>query len=204
MNKNPTNNYKKFDNEAFTRHMPVAVETDQASSCWTNDVKIIVKLNNARKIAICYEEDVNKLSKTGKKPPSKLCCRCRLEHRLVRALSSDRLCKYQTNIIMFLFLCQPNQVKNKSFFFIKIVQNSIVFCLDDPTMSNTCVIVFVLHHMCSYLFTFSGTCMCLCTIRLSCTYLFTCKCLRYYMCSLLSLVHLILFSLLLVSYLHLF
>lgn len=106
---------------------------------------------------------------------------------------------------MFLFLCQPNQVKNKSFFFIKIVQNSIVFCLDDPTMSNTCVIVFVLHHMCSYLFTFSGICMCLCT-TLSCTYLFTYKCLRYCMWSLLSLVHLILFSLLLVlmSYFHLF
>lgn len=40
-------------------------------------------------------------------------------------------------------------------FFIAIVQNSIMFCLDVPTMSNTCAIVFVFYHMCAYLFTFS-------------------------------------------------
>lgn len=65
INKNPTNNYKKIDNEALTRHRPAVVETDLVSSCWTNDVKIIVKLNNARKIAIC-SDDVNKLSTKGK------------------------------------------------------------------------------------------------------------------------------------------
>lgn len=48
-----------------------AVKTDQASSCWTNDVKIIVKLNNARKIAICSDKDVNNLSTKGiTRPPS--------------------------------------------------------------------------------------------------------------------------------------
>uniref|UniRef100_K1QCZ2 FP protein C-terminal domain-containing protein n=1 Tax=Magallana gigas TaxID=29159 RepID=K1QCZ2_MAGGI len=43
-----------------------AVKTGQASSCWTYDGKIIVKLNNDKKITIRSEEDVNKLSATGK------------------------------------------------------------------------------------------------------------------------------------------
>lgn len=86
---------------------------------------------------------------------SKLCCRRRLQHRLVRALSSVRLCKYQTKIIMPHFLCQPNQVQSQPIFFIAIVHTSIMFCLDVLSMSNTCAIVFVLYHMCAYLFTFS-------------------------------------------------
>lgn len=56
-------------------------------------------------------------------------------------------------LISLCFFSYVNQTKLRTnHFFIKIVQNSIVFCLDDPTMSNTCVIVFVLHHMCSYPF----------------------------------------------------
>lgn len=106
------------------------------------------------------------------------------------------------------FLCQPNQVQSQSVFFIAIVQNSIMFCLDVPTMSNTCAIVFVFYHMCAYLFTFSFRryMYVFIKMRLSCTYLFTCRCLRYCTWSLLSLVYLILFSLLLVlmSYSHLF
>lgn len=72
-NTNPTNNYKIFVNEALTRlrallfkKARVAVKTGLASSCWTNDGKIIVKLNNDKKITIRSEDDVNKLSATGK------------------------------------------------------------------------------------------------------------------------------------------
>lgn len=59
-------------------------------------------------------------------------------------------------------LCQPNQVQSQSvclvfffFLYIKIVQHSIMFFLDVPTMPNTCAFVFVVYHMCAYLFTFS-------------------------------------------------
>ncbi|XP_052712340.1 uncharacterized protein LOC128186562 [Crassostrea angulata] len=72
-NTNPTNNYKIFVNEALTRRRALlfkkaraTVKTGHASSCWTNDGKIIVKLKNDKKITIRSEEDVDKLSATGK------------------------------------------------------------------------------------------------------------------------------------------
>lgn len=58
-------------------------------------------------------------------------------------------------LIPLCFFSYVNQTKFRANHFFLIVQNSIMLCLDDPTMSNTCVIVFVLHHRCAYLFTFS-------------------------------------------------
>lgn len=58
----PDEQLQIFVNEALTRlrallfkKARVAVKTGPASSCWTNDGKIIVKLNNDKKITIRSE-----------------------------------------------------------------------------------------------------------------------------------------------------
>lgn len=70
-----------------------------------------------------------------------------IKHILLGIPSFVNQTKFRSNrFLFFVLFC---------FFFIKIVQNSFMFCLDVPTMSNTCAIVFLVCHMCAYLFFFS-------------------------------------------------
>lgn len=69
-----------------------------------------------------------------------------IKHILLGIPSFVNQTKFRSNrFLFFVLFC---------FFFIKIVQNSIMFCLDVPTMSNTCAIVFLVCHMCAYLLIF--------------------------------------------------